>query len=62
MVRLLTPREVAGLIGYSLPSLRRMVARGSFPAPLRLTGPLAHPRWVSTDVAAWLAQQRGGAA
>jgi len=61
--RWLTQGEVASLLGYSPRTVRRLVEAGIFPPPVRITGPLAHPRWSAVVVEGWLAghEPRGNA-
>lgn len=45
-----TKEQVAAVTGYSKKHIEDLVARGIFPAPLRLDARCA-PRWLSTMVA-----------
>jgi predicted DNA-binding transcriptional regulator AlpA len=50
---LLVPvRDLARLLGRSVPSLRRDDAAGRLPAPVRIGG---SKRWRATEIAAWVA-------
>lgn len=57
--QLLRPERLADLIGCSARTLRRMVADGAVPPPLRL-GRLR--RWREADIYDWMAGQRSIAA
>lgn len=50
-------RDVEFAIGYSERQIRRMVRKGTFPAPVRGTGPFVV--WPASAVAAWLASKAG---
>ncbi len=50
--KLMKRDEVEATIGVSRRTLQRMVAKGAFPAPIKL-GPQLN-RWRSDEVAAWL--------
>lgn len=53
------PDEVAGLVGCSTRSVRRLRAAKAFPAPLRLFGPTCKPRWRRADIEQWVREQAG---
>lgn len=57
---LLRPAGVAALLGVGRSTLRRWVATGLFPAPLRLTGQSV--RWHAQDVQDWIAGRPRGLA
>lgn len=48
---LMTKNDVADVLGLHASSLMRLVARGEFPAPLRVGAQL---RWRRQDVSAWI--------
>lgn len=51
--------EVAALLGYSTEHVRqRFVTLPDFPAPARPNG--GHPRWLESDVHAWMQGQVRG--
>lgn len=52
---LLTPKEVAALLGFTLSTLRRWRARGDGPTYVRCGGALGHVRYHAASVRAWLA-------
>lgn len=54
---LLTVRTVCAVSSLSESSIRRGVAVGTFPAPVKRGKRCT--RWVSSDVTAWLRAQRG---
>lgn len=56
---LLTTRTVCAVSSLSESSIRRGVAAGTFPAPVKRGKRCT--RWVSRDVTAWLRAQRGEA-
>lgn len=51
---LLRPEDAAVLVGCSTRTLRKMVADGSFPTPMRL-GRLT--RWRASDLNTWMADR-----
>jgi predicted DNA-binding transcriptional regulator AlpA len=56
--RLLSLDQVCEVLGgYSRWQIRVLVASRRFPAPIRLTGFRARPRWHASTVDAWLAAQ-----
>lgn len=56
---LLRLREVAHLLGIGLRSLNRLIASGSFPPPIRLSGRTL--RYSRRAVVDWIARKSGGA-
>lgn len=56
--RLLGVREVAETLGVSRAQVYSLLARGGFPPPVRLLGPTSHPRWLASDVEAYLEHRR----
>lgn len=53
--RTLSASEVAALLGFSRWTVQRLVASGSFPKPIRMSGTNGRPRWYAPTVEAWLA-------
>ena len=52
---LLTARCVRELTGLSESSIRRLRAKDSFPAPIRLTpGVAGHLRWIQSEILDWI--------
>ena len=57
--RILRRREVSQLVSLSLATLYRMIARGEFPRPVRLSPRLTG--WRSDEIDAWLdSRERAG--
>ena len=55
-IRLIRMREVAHRVGRGETTLRNMVKRGEFPAPLRLgNGPTSPRMWIEAEIDGWLA-------
>jgi len=52
---LLTTTEVTQAVGLTTGQVFRLVARGEFPAPLRLLRPTSVPQWRRSEVDAWIA-------
>lgn len=50
--RLLSVRTVAGITGLCVSQIYKLVARGDFPKPLRVTARTT--RWRADDVANWI--------
>ncbi|ARN72742.1 helix-turn-helix transcriptional regulator [Oceanicoccus sagamiensis] len=55
--RMLTETEVTAMISISPSSLRRWVAKSSFPAPVTLEGS-RYKRWLMSDVQQWIQSKR----
>jgi predicted DNA-binding transcriptional regulator AlpA len=55
MRQLLSKRDAANRLGFHPEHLMRLVRRGEFPRPVRLsTVPNAHVRFLADEVDAWL--------
>lgn len=50
--RLLSVRTVAGITGLCISQIYKLVARGDFPKPLRLTERTT--RWRADEIAGWI--------
>lgn len=57
--RAITRDAVADMLGVSLSTVQRLVRCGELPAPIRVGG---SPRWLASEIAAWLRERRGAAA
>lgn len=56
-LQLIRIKEVARLLSVNLWTVRRLVAKGDFPKPIRVTPTI--PAWRKSDVEAWLKAREG---
>jgi excisionase family DNA binding protein len=54
--RLLRAKEVADLLGVTPQVVRKLVAKGSLPRPIRYNRRLV--RWKASEIRRWLGEQR----
>lgn len=54
MDKILTKKEVAKLTSYSTRHIERLVARGHFPAPLKLHDAGARIGWLESEISDWI--------
>jgi predicted DNA-binding transcriptional regulator AlpA len=57
MIRALTIHEVSNVVQLSPATVRRLVRANKFPAPARFSP--RRPRWLASQVEAWMQTQAG---
>lgn len=51
--------EIAARTGYTRRYVEeKVVSKPDFPAPVRITGEEARPRWIASEVVAWVERRR----